>query len=310
MMDDKGRVWVTSNIRKLRTRTSARRDRTTLSPSISRCPQRGNKPPYMIPNKEIQAAGHLLSTHHLQMGYDKDNTMFFSTPGGQAFGWVKQKVLDDTGDAKKAQGWCPAYLIRMATERLIRRPISASPSTATGSLSILSTTRSGWLTPGPPRDICFALVSVPIRRAHVCPKIYEPPFDNPKMPGVFGFGPRGIDVDRNGVVWTALSGSSHLASFDRRKCKVTNGPTATGQHCPEGWTLYTSPGPKMKGVTDDSSADFEYYNWVDQFNTLGLGENFPSSTAPARIRWKHLFRAQRHGSSCAFRIRWAFTLGD
>ena len=106
-------------------------------------------------------------------------------------------------------------------------------------------------------------------------EIYEPPFDNPKMPGVFGFAPRGIDVDRNGVIWTALSGSSHLASFDRRKCKVTNGPTATGQHCPEGWTLYTTPGPKMKGVTDDSSADFEYYNWVDRFNTLGLGQNIP-----------------------------------
>ena len=26
--------------------------------------------------------------------------------------------------------------------------------------------------------------------------------------------------------------------FDRRKCKVLNGPTATGKHCPEGWTLH------------------------------------------------------------------------
>ena len=31
----------------------------------------------------------------------------------------------------------------------------------------------------------------------------------------------------------------------------------------------------MKGVTDDSSADFEYYNWVVQFNTLGLRDNIP-----------------------------------
>ena len=36
------------------------------------------------------------------------------------------------------------------------------------------------------------------------------------------------------------------------------------------------PGPQMKGVTDPGSADFHYYyNWVDQFNTLGLGENVP-----------------------------------
>ena len=85
-------------------------------------------------------------------------------------------------------------------------------------------------------------------------------------------------MDRNGVIWTALSGSGQLASFDRSKCKVLNGPTATGQQCPEGWTLYTTPGPKMKGVTTDSSADYEYYNWVDQFNTLGMGENIPIVT--------------------------------
>ena len=32
-----------------------------------------------------------------------------------------------------------------------------------------------------------------------------------------GFDPRGVDVDTNGVVWTALAASSHLASFDRRE---------------------------------------------------------------------------------------------
>jgi hypothetical protein len=107
-------------------------------------------------------------------------------------------------------------------------------------------------------------------------EIYQPPFDNPAVdPSKWGFGPRGIDVDRAGVIWTALGGSGHLASFDRNKCKVLNGPTATGQHCPGGWTLYASPGPKFKGVNSSANADFHYYNWVDQFNTLGLGENVP-----------------------------------
>ena len=90
-----------------------------------------------------------------------------------------------------------------------------------------------------------------------------------------GSAPRGIDVDRNGVIWAALSGSSHMASFDRTKCAVTNGPEATGQHCPEGWTLYPVPGPQMKGVETPGSADFHYYSWVDQYNTLGLGANIP-----------------------------------
>ncbi|HIF22101.1 MAG: hypothetical protein ABGY72_03270 [bacterium] len=45
------------------------------------------------------------------------------------------------------------------------------------------------------------------------------------------------------------------------------------QHCQEGWTLYQIPGPNMKGA--DVRADFHYYNWVDIYDTLGLGENVP-----------------------------------
>ena len=34
----------------------------------------------------------------------------------------------------------------------------------------------------------------------------------------------------------------------------------------------------MKGVDSQAGADFHYYNWVDQFNTLGLGKNIPIAT--------------------------------
>ena len=82
----------------------------------------------------------------------------------------------------------------------------------------------------------------------------------------------------NGVVWVALA-SGHLASFDRHKCKgPLNGPKATGRQCPEGWTLYQTPGPKFKNVTASGSADSHYYVWVDQFDTLGLGKNTPIIT--------------------------------
>ena len=68
---------------------------------------------------------------------------------------------------------------------------------------------------------------------------------------------RGIDVDRDGVIWTNLSGSSHLASFDRRKCKgPLNGPNATGKQCPEGWIAHPLPGPNFKGVADSGQRDF------------------------------------------------------
>ena len=91
----------------------------------------------------------------------------------------------------------------------------------------------------------------------------------------------GMDIDRNGVVWTPLA-SGHLASFDRRKCTgPLNGPEATGQHCPEGWTLYEEPLPKMKGITESGSSEGSYYTWVDQFDTLGLGRNVPIDTGNA-----------------------------
>jgi hypothetical protein len=92
-----------------------------------------------------------------------------------------------------------------------------------------------------------------------------------------GFAPRGADIDKKGVVWVSL-GSGHLGSFDRKKCKgPLSGPNATGDHCPEGWSFYQYPGPGFAGI-GENSAEASYYTWVDQHNTLGLGEDVPIST--------------------------------
>jgi hypothetical protein len=101
-------------------------------------------------------------------------------------------------------------------------------------------------------------------------EVYEPPFDYKDQTKQEYYAPRGIDFDSKGVVWVSLS-SGYLASFDRSKCKVLNGPTATGQHCPEGWTMYQIPGPKFKGT--NQLADFYYNSWVDRENTFGLGKD-------------------------------------
>ena len=62
-----------------------------------------------------------------------------------------------------------------------------------------------------------------------------------------GFGPRGGDIDKNGVVWVSLA-SGHLASFDRRKCKVrSTDRSATGDHCPEGWAFYQISWTGLRG---------------------------------------------------------------
>ena len=107
-------------------------------------------------------------------------------------------------------------------------------------------------------------------------EVYEPPYMNPARPKDEGTVPHGIDVDRStGVIWVGLN-SGHYAEFDRRKCKgPLNGPTATGQHCPEGWTLHQAPGPNFKTVEGSGTADSYYLNWVDWHNSIGLGDNVP-----------------------------------
>src|SRR5438128_1749084 len=93
-----------------------------------------------------------------------------------------------------------------------------------------------------------------------------------------GIGVRGGDIDKNGLLWGSGSNGS-LISFDRRKCKgPLNGPKATGDHCPEGFAFHKYPGPGFDGF-ENTSAEASYYTWVDQYNTSGLGENVPISTA-------------------------------
>ena len=76
-----------------------------------------------------------------------------------------------------------------------------------------------------------------------------------------GYGIRGMDVDRSGVVSVPVD-SGHIASFDRRKCKEPlNGPGAElGEKCPEGWRFYSLPGPSQQG--DSGVAENPYYEEV------------------------------------------------
>jgi hypothetical protein len=92
-----------------------------------------------------------------------------------------------------------------------------------------------------------------------------------------GYDPRGIDVDSKGVVWTGLAATSHLASFDVRKCKnLTGAMHVDGSDCPEGWTLYQTDGPKLKGT--NVPADFHYFNWTDSHNIMQMGQDTPFLT--------------------------------
>lgn len=224
--------------------------------------------------------------HHLAFApNDPDNTVFYSSLADPVVGWVNTRVFDETHDAAKSQGWCPIVVDyngdgvmgkwtepdQPADPKLDRRLAYTGYGVAVSSVD-----GSVWYshpeTPG--AFVRFERGSNPPATCKA--EVYEPPFQNPKFPNRDGYVPRGIGIDGNGVAWSALAGSGHLASFDRRKCTgALNGPTATGQHCPEGWTLYPAPGPKYKGITDEFSSEYFYDNWVDRFNTSGLGLNTP-----------------------------------
>jgi hypothetical protein len=217
------------------------------------------------------------STHHLQFGYDPNETIWTSG-GGPVVGWLNTKMFDQTGDAARSQGWTTLVLdtngngkrdayveadqpADPAKDRRLNSPFySVMPNPADGSI---------WgSTVGVPGAIVrLAPGSNPPETALA--EIYRVP-----MPG---FGARGADIDRQGVVWVSL-GSGHMGSFDRRKCKgPLNGPNATGDHCPEGWSFHQYPGPGFRGI-GENSAESSYYSWVDQHNTFGLGNDVPMST--------------------------------
>jgi hypothetical protein len=215
-------------------------------------------------------------THHPQFGYDADNTLWLSGTGEVA-GWVNTRIWDQTHDATKAQGWSPFVLDTNGNGKRDDYVEPEQPDNPAKDRRITGGDGPYAVMPHPADGSIWYTVGVFVGQAGFLrfdPKtglseVYYVP-----MPA---FGIRGGDIDSNGVLWGSAS-SGHLVSFDRRKCKAPlNGSKATGNHCPEGWSMYKYPGPGFEGL-GDNSAESSYYTWVDQHNAVGLGENVPIST--------------------------------
>jgi hypothetical protein len=237
-------------------------------------------------NRKLTHISTCFGTHHLMFAEDGNDTLWTSG-GGQVVGWLNTKMFLETGDEEKSQGWTALI---MDTNGNGRRDAYIEPNQPVDPTKDKRYNGAFYaVSPAPDGSVWGSQLGFPGAVIRLSPgsnppetalaEVYEPPI-NGSIP-VEGFSPRGMDVDRNGVAWAALA-SGHMASFDRRKCKgPLNGPKATGQHCPEGWTFYAEPLPQMKGVTDKGSAEGSYYTWVDQFDTFGLGRNVPINTGNA-----------------------------
>lgn len=314
MLDQKGRVWVTSVTKE-------------STPSPVDCFDPTNKYAKYFPIESLRAQAATstayvavydpktgeqksvpvcLMSHHLRFAYDTDNTLFLSSiQSRDAIGWLNTRVYDETRDPMKAMGWCPLVLdtsgdgkidpdrtkwtrltaeVKGASEgkedaaeagpQKGKAPAGGDTQYTFGSYSISISKVDGsiWFgAPSSPHPGGIGRLSLGKSPPETCvTEYYQPPKNQDGTSKAFF--DQGMDLDSKGIAWAAFS-SGHLGKFDRSKCKVLNGPTATGQQCPEGWTIYETPGPKIKDT--QVSGDFHYLIWVDIHNTLGLGNDVP-----------------------------------
>ncbi|MEX2130730.1 MAG: hypothetical protein WD772_04535, partial [Pseudohongiellaceae bacterium] len=274
MLDQDGRVWYTAAVRAPANPDFCRSG--SDHPSAQRFPlERAGRhlAVYEPDTGEYKFVDTCYSTHHLQFAYDDENTLWTSG-GGPVIGWLKTNEFLATGDAAAAQGWSPLILDTNGNGQV-----------------------DAWIEPGEAPDPIkdtrvnagfYAVMPNPADGSIWGSNAFGYPgaivrFDpatglgerfNVPMPG---YGSRGADIDSNGIVWVSL-GSGHLGAFDRRLCRgPLNGPDATGDHCPEGWSFHRLPGPGFPERPEES-VESSYYTWVDQHDTLGLGQDVPIAT--------------------------------
>ena len=286
MLDQDGRLWLTSRVRPSENSAFCQEGSDHPSAALFPTERAGRHLAVYDPmTEQMTLIDTCFSTHHLVFAEDEDNTLWTSG-GGQVIGWLNTRMFLETRDEQRSQGWSALVLDTNGNGRQDEYvepddPIDPTKDkrirTGYYGVAVSSVDGSVW---GSSLGFPGAILRLDPGSnppATALTEIYELPWGNPKA-AVQGYSPRGMDIDREGVVWTPLA-SGHLASFDRRKCTgPLNGPTATGQHCPEGWSLYPEPLPQLKGLTDSGSAEASYYTWVDQFDTLGLGTNVPINT--------------------------------
>ena len=283
IMDEKGRPWFAARVRHPDNPAFCKKGSNHPSAKAFPLEQSGRHLSMYDPaTGKFTLISTCFPTHHLIFAEDANQTVWTSSVfGNGVVGWLNRKMFEETGDEERSQGWTPLILDTNGNGKRDAYADHDQPLDPTKDKRVLlnlyavavnpvdgTVWGTAWWSPYP--GYIIRLNPGPNPTETALTEVYEPPFP--------GYGPRGGDIDRNGVYWVSLS-SGHLGKFERSKCKgPLNGPKATGKHCPEGWTLYPLPGPQFRGIADGGSAEASYYTWVDQFNTFGLGANVPIVT--------------------------------
>src|SRR5262249_35845898 len=110
MFDRQGRAWFAARGRD--TQNPSFCQKGSDHPSARAFPLNGNNRQVSILDPKTMKYTFIdtcFGTHHLQFGYDANDTLWTSG-GGPVIGWINSKMLEETGDPIRSQGWTPMIL--------------------------------------------------------------------------------------------------------------------------------------------------------------------------------------------------------
>src|SRR5262249_26702857 len=110
MFDHQGRVWLTATVRGMDNPDWCKKGSDNQYAKVFPL-EKSPRQVAMLDPKTMKYTfiDTCFGTHHLQFGYDDENTLWLSGTGPVA-GWVNVKTFEETGDASKAVGWSPFIL--------------------------------------------------------------------------------------------------------------------------------------------------------------------------------------------------------
>ena len=239
--------------------------------------------------KKLTHINTCFGTHHLMFAEDANDTLWTSG-GGQVVGWLNTKMFEETDDEEKSQGWTALVLDTNGNGKRDayvepNQPVDPTKDKRFGGAFYA-------VAPAPDGSVWGSVLGIPgrdrparfpdrTRRRRRSPKSTSRRSNNPHAK-VQGFSPRGMDVDRNGVVWAALA-SGHLGELRSPQVQgsAERAERRPGSTAPKGWTLLSRAAAAAEGRHRSGQRGGELLHWVDQFDTLGLGANTPIATGNA-----------------------------
>ena len=279
-MDADGKVWLTGRVRGADEQPEFCTDPSNPYADYFPVP-RGTRQVFMY-DPETDGFSEIdtcFSADHNQLGHD--DVFYYGFSAG--VGWIDTKVWEETGDAEAAQGWCPTVLDTNGDG--VIAPGWTEPDEAVDptrdhrvaygcySPAVNEADGSVWCSDNGRDDNTLMRLELGDNPPESCvAEVYQPP---PSIVNPSPYGSGGLHITRDGLVWQDWRGSGHFASFDRSACTVTNGPTATGQSCPEGWTFHRMEKPTYSNAGMPINSDESYLTQIDHHDVLGFGPETP-----------------------------------